>query len=32
MRLLTREQARELDSLAMNKLDISGQTLMGNAG
>ena len=32
MRLLTREQARELDSLTMDELEISGQILMGNAG
>ena len=32
MRLLTREQARELDSLTMEELEISGQILMGNAG
>ena len=32
MRLLTREQARELDNVAMGNLGISGQELMGNAG
>ena len=32
MRLITREQAQELDHLAMTKHDISGESLMGNAG
>ncbi len=32
MRILTREQARSLDTLAMNVHGISGETLMGNAG
>ena len=32
MRILTREQARSLDTLAMNAHGISGETLMGNAG
>ncbi len=32
MRLITREQAQELDRLAMNEHGIQGKTLMGNAG
>ena len=32
MRLITREQAQELDHLAMTKHDISGESLMRNAG
>lgn len=32
MHLLTREQSRQLDSLAMTTYSISGKTLMGNAG
>ena len=32
MRLITREQSQELDRLAMTKHDISGESLMRNAG
>tara|TARA_B100000686_G_scaffold355344_1_gene473055 strand:+ start:10045 stop:11577 length:1533 start_codon:yes stop_codon:yes gene_type:complete len=32
MRLLTREQARELDNLTMVEMGIEGKSLMGNAG
>lgn len=32
MRLLTRDQARQLDTIAMQEMGIPGETLMGNAG